>query len=315
MAALNRNAVKLALPALFEAMADPKWQTKQVATNLLGHLADASPEQISVRAGPRCVWITCLLAPVFPAYRLCHRPLLCPALAPVPLAHVSPTTPHLRKCPNASTAPPLPHAASPASPTHPAGLPARDCAGGDQLHGGPQAHRARGGHPGAHQVLRCHRQPRHRALCAPPHPLHRRARRGARLRAQAVRHHLRPGAQGGWGIGNILRGWVGSAETAPLGTACQCSCPLGNCLPAQAWACPSTTAHPLTLPTSLLPVQSVDARTLSILVPLLVRGLTDRTTPIRRKACVIIRNMAKVRGRCACCGGGWPGIAARNQSS
>lgn len=44
-------------------------------------------------------------------------------------------------------------------------------------------------------------------------------------------------------------------------------------------------------------VQSVDARTLSILVPLLVRGLTDRTTPIRRKACVIIRNMAKVCGR------------------
>lgn len=46
-------------------------------------------------------------------------------------------------------------------------------------------------------------------------------------------------------------------------------------------------------------VQSVDARTLSILVPLLVRGLTDRTTPIRRKACVIIRNMAKVRGSAA----------------
>ena len=44
-------------------------------------------------------------------------------------------------------------------------------------------------------------------------------------------------------------------------------------------------------------VQSVDARTLSILSPLLVRGLTDRTTPIRRKACVIIRNMAKVGGR------------------
>ena len=53
-------------------------------------------------------------------------------------------------------------------------------------------------------------------------------------------------------------------------------------------------------------VQSVDSRTLSILVPLLVRGLTDRTTPIRRKACVIIRNMAKVRAaQCAlhsaCC--------------
>eukprot|EP00887_Chlorella_sp_A99_P007267 scaffold2.g7267.t1 len=41
-------------------------------------------------------------------------------------------------------------------------------------------------------------------------------------------------------------------------------------------------------------VQTVDARTLSILVPLLLRGLTDRTTPIRRKACVIIDNMAKL---------------------
>ena len=47
-------------------------------------------------------------------------------------------------------------------------------------------------------------------------------------------------------------------------------------------------------------VQSVDSRTLSILVPLLVRGLTDRTTPIRRKACVIIRNMAKVGGHPCC---------------
>lgn len=50
MAALNRNAVKLALPALFEAMADPKWQTKQAATVFLGHLATAAPEQISVSA-------------------------------------------------------------------------------------------------------------------------------------------------------------------------------------------------------------------------------------------------------------------------
>jgi elongation factor 3 len=41
-------------------------------------------------------------------------------------------------------------------------------------------------------------------------------------------------------------------------------------------------------------VQTVDARTLAILVPLLLRGLTDRTTPIRRKACVIIDNMAKL---------------------
>ncbi|AGE55117.1 elongation factor 3 [Paramecium bursaria Chlorella virus MA1D] len=41
-------------------------------------------------------------------------------------------------------------------------------------------------------------------------------------------------------------------------------------------------------------VQSVDAKTLSILTPLLVRGLADRTTPVRRKTCVIIRNMAKL---------------------
>lgn len=41
-------------------------------------------------------------------------------------------------------------------------------------------------------------------------------------------------------------------------------------------------------------VQSVDARTLSILTPLLIRGLTDRTTPVRRKTCVIIKNMAKL---------------------
>lgn len=41
-------------------------------------------------------------------------------------------------------------------------------------------------------------------------------------------------------------------------------------------------------------VQTVDSRTLAILVPLLLRGLTDRTTPIRRKACVIIDNMAKL---------------------
>jgi elongation factor 3 len=41
-------------------------------------------------------------------------------------------------------------------------------------------------------------------------------------------------------------------------------------------------------------VQAVDARTLSLLVPLLMRGMAERSTPIRRKACVIIDNMAKL---------------------
>jgi elongation factor 3 len=41
-------------------------------------------------------------------------------------------------------------------------------------------------------------------------------------------------------------------------------------------------------------VQAVDAKTLALLVPLLVRGLAERSTPIRRKTCVIIDNMAKL---------------------
>jgi elongation factor 3 len=41
-------------------------------------------------------------------------------------------------------------------------------------------------------------------------------------------------------------------------------------------------------------VQAVDAKTLALLVPLLLRGLQERSTPIRRKACVIIDNMAKL---------------------
>ena len=56
MTALNRNAVKLALPALFEAMADPKWQTKEAATKFLGYLATAAPEQISVSLPPGPLW-------------------------------------------------------------------------------------------------------------------------------------------------------------------------------------------------------------------------------------------------------------------
>jgi elongation factor 3 len=41
-------------------------------------------------------------------------------------------------------------------------------------------------------------------------------------------------------------------------------------------------------------VQAVDAKTLALLVPLLLRGLAERSTPIRRKSCVIIDNMAKL---------------------
>lgn len=44
-----------------------------------------------------------------------------------------------------------------------------------------------------------------------------------------------------------------------------------------------------------LPPQAVEAPTLSIMVPLLVRGLRhDNTTAIKRKASVIIENMAKL---------------------
>lgn len=41
-------------------------------------------------------------------------------------------------------------------------------------------------------------------------------------------------------------------------------------------------------------VQAVDAKTLSLLVPLLLRGLAERSTPIRRKSNLIIQNMAKL---------------------
>jgi elongation factor 3 len=41
-------------------------------------------------------------------------------------------------------------------------------------------------------------------------------------------------------------------------------------------------------------VQTVDARTLSVLVPLICRGLADRTTVVKRKTCVIINNMARL---------------------
>ena len=84
MAALNRNAVKLALPALFEAMADPKWQTKEAATRFLGFLANASPEQISVRGEERLPPVGAALAlppappPPPPA------PPLTPPTAPLP---------------------------------------------------------------------------------------------------------------------------------------------------------------------------------------------------------------------------------------
>jgi hypothetical protein len=41
-------------------------------------------------------------------------------------------------------------------------------------------------------------------------------------------------------------------------------------------------------------LQTVEAPTLSLLVPLLVRGLAERATAIRRKTAVIIDNMAKL---------------------
>jgi elongation factor 3 len=45
----------------------------------------------------------------------------------------------------------------------------------------------------------------------------------------------------------------------------------------------------------LLLLQAVEAPTLSIMVPLLVRGLRhDNTTAIKRKASLIIENMAKL---------------------
>ena len=41
-------------------------------------------------------------------------------------------------------------------------------------------------------------------------------------------------------------------------------------------------------------VQAVEAPTLSIMVPLLLRGLRERATAIKRKSCLIIDNMAKL---------------------
>ncbi|AGE55771.1 elongation factor 3 [Acanthocystis turfacea Chlorella virus MN0810.1] len=41
-------------------------------------------------------------------------------------------------------------------------------------------------------------------------------------------------------------------------------------------------------------VQTVDARTLAVLVPLISRGLAERTTVVKRKTCVIINNMARL---------------------
>lgn len=158
MAALNRNAVKLALPALFEAMADPKWQTKQVATNLLGHLADASPEQISVYLPEIVPVVTNCMVDLKPTVREAATQALTKCCAAIGNRDIEPFVPHLIRC-------------------------------------------------------------------------------------------------------------IGAPGEVP------------DCV------------HKLSATTF---VQSVDGRTLSILVPLLVRGLTDRTTPIRRKACVIIRNMAKL---------------------
>lgn len=41
-------------------------------------------------------------------------------------------------------------------------------------------------------------------------------------------------------------------------------------------------------------VQSVEAPALSIMVPLLIRGLRERATAVKRKSALIIDNMAKV---------------------
>lgn len=41
-------------------------------------------------------------------------------------------------------------------------------------------------------------------------------------------------------------------------------------------------------------VQAVDASVLSLLVPLLLRGMAERSTPIRRKSCLIVFNMAQL---------------------
>ncbi|PSC72325.1 elongation factor 3 [Micractinium conductrix] len=158
MSTLNRNAVKLALPALFEAMADPKWQTKEAATKFLGHLASASPEQISVYLPEIVPVVTNCMVDLKPTVRTAATEALTKCCTAIGNRDIEPFVPHLIRC-------------------------------------------------------------------------------------------------------------IGAPGEVP------------DCV------------HKLSATTF---VQSVDARTLSILVPLLVRGLTDRTTPIRRKACVIIRNMAKL---------------------
>jgi elongation factor 3 len=158
MSALNRNAVKLALPALFEGMSDPKWQTKEAATKFLGHLAAAAPEQVSVYLPEIVPVVTNCMVDLKPTVRAAATDALTKCCAAIGNRDIEPFVPHLIRC-------------------------------------------------------------------------------------------------------------IGAPAEVP------------DCV------------HKLSATTF---VQSVDARTLSILAPLLVRGLTDRTTPIRRKACVIIRNMAKL---------------------
>jgi elongation factor 3 len=155
---LNRNAVKLALPILFEAMADPKWQTKEAALRMLGHLATVSPERVSIYLPDIVPIVTECMVDLKPTVRAAATDALIGCCAAIGNRDIEPFVPHLIRC-------------------------------------------------------------------------------------------------------------IGAPDEVP------------DCV------------HKLSATTF---VQSVDARTLSILVPLLVRGLTDRTTPIRRKACVIIRNMAKL---------------------
>lgn len=60
------------------------------------------------------------------------------------------------------------------------------------------------------------------------------------------------------------------------------------CLPSPALPC---SIHALSATTF---VQAVEQPTLAILVPLLVRGLIERSTPIKRKTAIIVANMAKL---------------------
>ena len=50
----------------------------------------------------------------------------------------------------------------------------------------------------------------------------------------------------------------------------------------------------MALLSALVAAQAVEAPTLSIMVPLLLRGLRERATAIKRKSCLIIDNMAKL---------------------